>query len=784
MLDLGDSILNLPKLIFRLLLGQRLPLVEGTLTVRGLDQPVLIRRDAYGVPHIEAECEEDAWFGLGFCHGQDRAFQLEGLLRVVRGTLAELTGPSSLPVDRLSRRIGFYRAAQEQWPALSEEIRRWFDAYARGINSGVHDGCTKRAHEFALLGVQPTPYTATDALGVIKLASFSMGASLDNELLRLKILIEDGPEALEALDPAGAQYKLATLPPATLARKATDRLLADLALFRANMGQGDASNNWALAPSRTATGRPILANDPHLAPTLPPHWYLAHVRTPDWAVAGASFVGGPAFPAGHNGFAAWGLTTGTIDNVDLFIQEIGPDGQSVRQGDQFVPCEVRREVIQIKGQKPVEETVLITPHGPIIGPAGEGERIALSMRATWLAPRPLEGLLTIHHARSFEQFRRCFERWPAFSQNMVYADMSGSIGWQLMGEAPQRRQGRGILPTAGWDPKAGWQEDPLPFERMPFCADPEVGFVATANRPPMGSGSESFLGVDWLDGYRQTRIVEALDARRDWDLADAQALQLDQLSLLWRELRDTVLAALGESADVRLGQELLASWDGRVGAGSPAASVFEFFVAEMIRRVLETKAPHTAQWAMSVGTMRLVARPALSLRRLEYLSRLLGEQPAGWFTKGWPQEMADALCRTVCLLRERYGRDPKRWAWGRVRPLVLRHAAGKRAPLDRVFNLGPFPWGGDACTVGQAAVDLACPTTSSFGVATLRMVIDVGKWEKSRFVLPSGQSGNPLSPHYADQHVLWRCGEGIPIAWAPETVDKAVRATLRLVPGG
>ena len=455
---------------------------------------------------------------------------------------------------------------------------------------------------------------------------------------------------------------------------------------------------------------------------------------------------------------------------------------SVRLGDRFVPCETRQEVIRVKGRKAVEETVLLTANGPIISPAQGEERGALSMRATWLDPRPLEGMLTVHRARSFEQFRRCFERWPAFSQYMVYADVTGSVGWQLIGEAPQRRQGRGMLPKAGWDPEGGWEDKPLPFEQMPFCADPETGFVVTANGAPAQSREGPFLSADWLDGYRHARIEQALEARHDWTLADTQALQLDQLSLLWRELRDIVLAGPADSPDLRLGRELLAGWDGRVRADSAAASVYEFFVAEIIRRVFEIKAPHTARWALGEGAMHLVARPAISLRRLEYLSRLIREQPEGWFAEGWSQEIAQALGRAVSKLRGRYGRHPEGWAWGRVRPLVLQHAAGGRAPLDKVYNLGPFPWGGDACTVGQASVDLACPRSCSFGVATLRMVVDVGNWEESRFVLPSGQSGNPLSPHYADQHALWRRGEGIPIAWTPEKVDQIAQATLRLVP--
>jgi len=772
--------MNVPKLIFRLLLGRRLPITTGTLTVSAIKRPVLIRRDRYGIAYIEAENDEDAWYGLGFCHGQDRAFQLEGLLRIVRGTLAELVGPATLPLDCLSRRIGFYHSAQQQ--ALGDEACRMVEAYAQGVTDGVRVGCRRLPHEFALLRAQPTPYSAADALGVLKLMSFTLASNWDCELARLKILTEDGPEALVALDPTYPEWLPVTAPPGKLAGHAVDRLAEDLAIFAGTVGLGGGSNNWAIAPSRTATGRAILANDPHLAPALPPYWYLAHLRTPDWAVAGASFVGGPVFPVGHNGTAAWGMTAGLLDNTDLFLEEIGPDGQSVREGDGFVPCEIRQEIIQVKGGEPVEEEVLITPRGPIIGPALEGQVGAISLRATWLDPRPAKGLFQLHHVRTFEEFRRAFEQWPALSFNMVYADTSSTIGWQLVGEAPQRRKGWGTIPLPGSDPEVGWEDDPLPFDDMPHLVDPEAGFVATANTQPTPEGEGPFLGVDWIDGYRLARIVEALEARQDWDLASVQALQMDQTSLPWRELRDIVLAIPADTDEARQALSLLEAWDSVLAADSPAATIFEFFVAEMAQRIVQAKAPRATQWALGQGFTPLVPHSMFAMRRVSHLVHLVRGQPEGWFEQPWPQEMADALATVMRTLRQRYGDEPSQWAWGRIRPLTLRHSVGERAPLDRVFNVGPFTWGGDANTVGQAAADPADPTANPLMMASLRMVVDVGNWDEGRFALPGGQSGNPLSPHYDDLLPLWQRGEGVPIAWSPERVEQATRSLLRLEP--
>ena len=774
--------MNIPRLLFRLLLGRRLPIVSGDLEVPGIKRPVVIRRDGYGIPYIEAEEEDDAWYGLGFCQGQDRGFQLEGLLRVGRGTLSEMVGPKGLAIDRLSRRIGFLHSARLQLEVLDPEIRTMLDAFARGVTEGSTLGCRRAAHEFALVRAKPTPYSASDVVAIAKLQAFAIPSNWDLELARLQILNRDGPEALAALDPAYPQWLPVSEPPGSPAGPAVDRLAADLKELAAVAGYGGGSNNWVLAPSRTASGRPIVANDPHLQSSLPPHWYLAHVRTPQWAAAGATFVGAPAFPAGHNDVAAWGVTAGLVDNTDLFIEELGPDGSSVREGDRFIQCQVRKEVIRVKGGPNVVEEVVVTPRGPVVGPELGSDAGSLSMRATWLDQRPIEGLLKVYRARSFNEFRRAFHQWPLTPLHMVYADSSGSIGWQLVGDVPKRRKGFGTVPLPGWDPETGWEDGPVAFDEMPHAANPPGGILATANNQPVPDGQGPFLGIDWIDGYRAARIFESLEARHDWDLAGVGALQMDQHSLPWRELREYVLGTPAESTDARQGLALLKEWDGVVSVDSPAAAVFEYFLAEASRLVAEAKAPHSSAWVLGKGFTRLVPHTFLIARRVGHLSRLLRDRPEGWFPNQWNRVVEEALDAAIKTLRQRYGDDHRKWAWGRIRPLTLRNPIGERALLGRVFNLGPFPWGGDANTVGQAAVEPGDPAANPHVIASLRMVVDVGNWEESRFSLPGGQSGNPLSPHYSDLLPLWRRGDGVPIAWSSGQVDKVARATLRLSP--
>jgi penicillin amidase len=319
---------------------------------------------------------------------------------------------------------------------------------------------------------------------------------------------------------------------------------------------------------------------------------------------------------------------------------------------------------------------------------------------------------------------------------------------------------------------------------MPHVADPETGFVASANNQPDTDGCGAFLGVDWIEGYRQARIVELLAARRDWDVRTMLALQVDQYSLPWRELREIVLTAPAVTTEARDAQTMLGEWDGVVGADSVPAAIFELFLTEMIQRMVQAKARRARDWGLGKGVSVLGPHAILSLRRVGHFVRHARSQPQGWFARPWGEEIADALTTVIRRLRARHGTDPHQWRWGRVRPLTLRHPFGQRTPFQHVFNLGPLPWGGDANTVAQASVDLLEPTANPIAIASLRMVIDCGDWEACRYALPGGQSGNPASPHYDDLLPAWSRGDGVPIAWSPAAIDRAVRVSLQLVPEG
>lgn len=775
--------MNLPRELFRLMLGRRLPTTSGTCRVEGTDDRITIRRDRYSVPYVEASTDRDAWYGLGFAQGQDRAFQIEMLLRTVRGTMAEILGSDAVQVDRLCRRLGFLASARAQADVVEPDIHEALEGFAHGLYQGATQGCERLAHEFALLRTRPSRCEVADVLAIMKYIAFAISV-WSAKFTRQIVLREDGPEAVAALSNDYGYWMPVTSPVGAPCGPELDRLGEDLDRLAEICPWRGASNGWAVSPSRTATGRPILANDPHFSLLLPNPWYLAQIRTPQWAIMGAGFAGLACFPAGHNGRIAWGITAGCADDNDLFLEEVGPDGESIRQGDEFVPCEVRREQILVKGAETIEEKVLVTPRGPIVSPALEGHKEAISIRATWMAETPVHGLFRLHRADNFDDFRQAFACWPQASLGIVYADTGSNIGWLLAGDVPKRREGSGTVPMPGWLSDCSSAPELVAAEDMPFEINPQEAILATANNKPVHDGDGLFLGREWADGYRHARILEALAERHDWDIAGTEKLQMDELSIPWREIRDIVLAAPASSEQTREALGLLAAWNGKIQANCPATSVYELFLSEMAWRVVRLKAPRSTEWAMGKVFNEIMIRSYFGIRRVSHVVRLLRDQPAGWFERPWSEEIADALDAVIRKLRREHG-PAARWSWGKVRNFTQIHLVNffrHRRLLGRIFDIGPIPWGGDSETIGAAERTLFDPTRNPLGMANMRMVLDIGNWQESRFILSSGQSGNPCSPHYADQVPLWKAGKTIRIAWEPEAVAAAAASTLHLEP--
>jgi penicillin amidase len=461
----------------------------------------------------------------------------------------------------------------------------------------------------------------------------------------------------------------------------------------------------------------------------------------------------------------------------LFLEELRRDGDAwhYRQGDAWLPCTVRREEIRVKKSAPVVEEVLATSRGPIINPVLTDTPEAISLRAVWLDPLPLDGWLSAMAARGVAQFRDSFRHWPGFPMNLVYADVTGKTGWQLVGQLPIRKRGNGMIPLPGWDDRNGWQPDLVPFDQMPFVEDPPEGVFATANNRPMQKDGGPFLGEDFLEHYRHQVIVEELATREKWDLAGAASIQMCVRSIPWREVRDIVLAVDPRRLAEEWMQDLLRDWEGDLASDSSAATIFQLFLAMIALDIAEVKAPKC--WQVAVGKGPSVLNPCsfFAYRRSAHVVNLLKEKPPGWFPDGWESAIDDAMRRATNDAVELRHAE-----WGHARPLVLQHLLMSLTPLRFAFNLGPFAIGGDEHTPHHASNTPLDPLGPVRSMPNLRATIDVGEWSNSRFVLAGGQSGNPMSPHYADLLPFWQRGDGVPIAFTADEVRAATVTELRL----
>jgi len=772
--------MNLIQTILAAALGTR-PITNGRMEVTGITAPILIRRDEYGVPYIQADSEADAFFGLGFCQGQDRAFQIERLVRIARGNLSEIFGPPTLLIDRLTIRVGLNHHAAAQLQLLEEYDRGLLGAFAAGINAGVNDGCRGKSPEFHLLRVMPTEIEPADPLGILNFVALIL-SPWPNKINRLMVLRECGAKALKFLDGAYPEWLPAAAPFGQPSDGSGEKFSKDIQRIAQAMGLGSAggSNCWAVNASRSKTGRPFIANDPHLSPTIPSHWYLACLEMPDYKLCGAALAGTPFFSIGHNQHAAWGVTGGSADNTDLFVEELDDEKIMVREREGFQPLEITHHNVQTKGQEPFEDRVLMTPRGPIISDILEDVEIPLSIRAPWMDPHPIKGLFEIYRVKSFRDFRVCWARWYQAAMNMVYADMEDTIGWQFIGDIPVRKIAP-TIPLPGWDPDFSWIAGRLPFEDMPHCENPKTGLIATANTKP-AAGEEPYLGFDFVDGYRLARIVEVLGERQDWDLAGMAALQEDLFTISWREIREILLEVPLEGKELLEAMALLGAWDGRVTAESSAASLYEYTLAELVRELIDHHATAAREWALGKATHPLIYA-SLGKRQVSHLSRLIREGSEDYLGQTRDELISKALSRAVKKIKEEFGNDPEGWHWGILRPLTLEHPFGTLPLIGKLFKRGPFPWGGDSQTISQAQRSLKIPTYNPTGIANTRMVLEVGNWENNHFILAGGQSGDPFSIHYDDQLPLWRRGEGMTLAWSEAAIQEAAVASLRLEPG-
>ena len=749
-------------------LRSALPPPAATRAVTGLGQPVRILRDARGIPTIEATSDRDAAFALGYVHAEDRLFQMDLGRRLGAGRLAEWFGAVAADRDRLMRTLGLARAAERQFTLLPPEVRADLESYAAGVNAYLRDRRRALTPEYYLLRARPEPWQAVDTLIIGKVMAWQLAGNYRSELLHAEVAERLKPTELPIVFPAypkGSPTIVGELLP-IYRTLPLERLLA-------LMPQGDdpvrASNNWVVNGEHSTSGKPVLANDPHLGLEAPGFWYLARIVTPGRTIAGATVPGLSVVAVGHTERIAWGVTNTGGDVADLFIEKLDPsDSGKYLTPDGSQPFVTRAERILVRGAAPVDFVVRETRHGPVIsdvaGPAQQAAKpgYALALQATYLmdGDRTPQAFWEINRARDWDSFRRALAKFDAPQQNFVYADVEGHIGFMAPARVPIRAKGDGETPVPGWTGDYDWTGY-IPFDQLPQVLDPPAGRIVTANNKIVGDAYPYFLGRDWDLPYRAQRIESLLEQHKT-SLEGSAAIQLDIYSPMAERLLPLMLQVQPTTPTARAALQRLRNWDHRMDRDKVEPLLFSAWLREFNRMVLANKLgpAFNDYWGLHPETIALILS-----QHPEWCADM--NNPTAPETCA--DQLAAALDRALEELASRYGADMNRWRWGLAHPAEFRHPLLSRIPVfDRLVALS-IPADGGIYTLNRGGFSVSNPETPYRDVhgPGLRMIVDLAEPGAARFMVVPGQSGNPVSPHYGDLVEPWRDGYGLALEGAP-----------------
>lgn len=757
-----------------------LPMLEGELELEGLERPVRIVRDEHGIPTVGAQTLPDAWFAMGFLHGQDRLWQMEFHRRLGQGRLAEILGEAALPADRFLRTLGLARHAEAALAGLAPEAKAGLEAYARGVNAATTRFGRLLPPEFLLLRHRPEPWRPADSLLFQKLMALDLSSNWRDELLRARLLRRLTPEQVAELwpgAPPGAPVTLALLDGLPL-----DRLAA--ALPEAPP-PGIGSNVWVAGGTRTASGLPLLANDPHLRLQMPGHWYLARITAPGLEVAGATLPSLPFVVLGRNPDIAWGFTNTGSDTQDLFVERLDPadpDRYLTPQGS--APFERREETIAVRGGADRTFTIRATRHGPVISDlvpaAAEAVAADAVLALAWTqlgdTDTTVEAGFEIGRARDWPGFVAAVERYHGAQQNMAFADRQGAIGMISPGLVPVRRRGDGRLPAPGWTGTHDWVGT-IPPADLPRRIEPAGGMLVNANNRLVGDDYPYLLTHDWEPTLRAERLEGLLDHAAALDAERFATVQLDVGSPLAKRFLPHLLAAQTQDPVARELQMALQAWDGRM----PAEGWEPLLFAAWYRALGEVVyADELGPLFAAYHGIRAEFMQTVFARATHWCDDVT--TPA---VETCPERAGLALERAQGALRERYGGDWRRWRWGEAHPAVIGHRPFEESGLLRPLFSLLLPVGGDSSTVnvahwGATRADILFGAVHAAGY---RGIYDLGDPSRSRWIAATGQSGHPLSRHYRDLARLWHQGAYLPIEASPRSEMDLSGRVLTLTPG-
>lgn len=737
---------------------------KGRLPLSGLSKQVEVLRDQWGVPHIYAQSADDLFFAQGFVAAQDRMFQLDLWRRAGAGELAEILGPSYIERDRFARLMRYRGDMQAEWPSYSPDAKAILTSFARGVNAFIATSGDKLPIEFQLLGIRPGVWKPEDSL--LRIAGLLMSRNAVSEVVRAQLIERLGPELTEALLPPEPPVKIESLKDPLLAGIDTSMmrtLEAAIGPARFDEKTEPGSNNWVIDGTMSATGKPLLANDPHRPVVLPSLRYLAHLVAPGWNVIGSGEPALPGIAVGHNERIAFGFTIVPIDQEDLYVEKTNPQNPNqYRYQGQWRDMQVEHEKISVKGRpEPVDAALKFTVHGPVIHEDPAHNRV-FAMR--WVGTEPGTAgylpSLALDRAQNWQQALEALERWKVPTENIVYADVDGNIGWVAAGMTPVRNWS-GLVPIEDEAGKYEWKGF-LPVSEHPQRYNPPEHYIATANHNILPRGYRHQLGFEWTPPFRFGRIDEVLksgiQAGKKFTIEDFEKLQHDATSIEARKLVELLKAAPGSDPS----REMLTSWDCVLSKDSAAAALYELWVRRLKEQFLAERVPADVR--------------ALAASRFNdwTMIELLKREPPAKRNALLTEALRDAAAEAV----RRMGEDVKQWRWGALHHIRFHHPLALDAERRKLFDLGPVERGGDSNTVFNTG-GTGFQQTSG---ASYREIFDVADWDRSVATSVPGQSGQPASPHYADLLPLWADGKYFPLPFTRAAVEKYTTQKLILEP--
>ncbi|UYN92399.1 MAG: penicillin acylase family protein [Anaerolineales bacterium] len=828
-LGLLGLILLLAAVVAILLPGQikaSYPQIDGEIQVPGLQGEVEVIRDENGIPHIYASNEHDLFFAQGYVHAQDRFWQMDFQRHTSRGRLSELMGSNTADIDQFLRTMGWERVARAEMELLDEQSMAMLEAYSAGVNAYMADRSgTELSLEYLFLKLlnsnyTPRPWEPLDTVSWAKAMAWDLRDNMDTEIERALLLKYFSEQQIAELYPAYPEDKPVMVPDfelseesisvqnlaphgaevAALMESLETRVAALDALLDSDPNTELGSNSWVVSGDLTASGMPLFANDPHLGQSAPSIWYQVGLHCepvgPDcnFNAAGVSFVGAPGVVLGHNDRIAWGFTNVGPDVMDLYVVLVNPDNPfQYEMNGEWVDMQVIEEEIVVAGSETIVLPVRITQFGPIVSDTygsltdfdetsglnlPENYAVALS----WTALQPgttLQSLFKLNRAQNFEEFREAAREFVVPSQNLLYADVDGNIGYQMPGYIPLRAAGDGRFPAPGWTEQFAWTGY-IPFEHLPYAYNPESGYIVTANNAVVGAEYPYHIADMWDYGYRAQRIVDMIEgAPGPIDSAYYQEMLADNLNLGAGPVVDALVAL--DYGDARLNElrDLLAQWDGRHDKESAGAALFVPVWKHLLANTFNDDLPEDAWPNAGGGSGWYVV-----------IQNLLAQPESHWWDDSATADVVEtrdeilqrAFADGVAEVEDKLGKDESQWAWGDLHTITFEHGVMSSFPLiDRLFNPGPYRLSGGNSIVNATGWG-GDPDYSTSTIPSKRTIFDLSDWQNALQITSLGQSGHVNHEHYNDLAPLWADLQFIPLHWERAAIEAAAEGHLILKP--